>query len=126
MTEKNVAIMFPNNSVALMIGQIVMSDMANIGLFIPADSVHEQAAGTTLHDLGVASAVLGDVTVKRLRDFTDLATFEIVVFPCLDMHPRKSRYEYSNMCHNLFRYVIIFDTILTRFLIMGVVVIKVK
>ena len=83
MTAKNVAIMFPNNSVALMIGQTVTGDMANIGLFIPPESVHEQAAGTTLQDLSLASAELADVTVKRLSHFTDLAPFEIVVFPVL-------------------------------------------
>ena len=100
--SKNVAIMFPNNSVALMIGQRVTSEMANIGLFIP-DGIHEQAAGTALQDLCLASAELKDVTVKKISEFAELATFEILVFPYLDVHPRKTRYDFSNMCYNLFR-----------------------
>ena len=99
--SNNVLIMFPNNSVALMVGQIAMSDLASVGLFIP-DGVHEQAAGTTLPDLKLAGYEL-DVSVERITLFPDLAKFKIVVFPCLDVHPRKLRKEYSNMCRNLFK-----------------------
>ena len=94
--------MFPNNSVALQVGQAAMNDMASVGLFIP-DGVHEQAAGTTLEELHLAMANMEEVTVEKVVTFSDLEKFHIVVFPNLDMHPRKSRQEYSTMCKNLFR-----------------------
>ena len=93
--------MFPNNTVALIIGQLAMNDQANVGLFIP-EGFHEQAAGTVLQELHLAGAELGG-TVERLQKFPELEKYGIVVFPCLDVHPRKTRKDFSNMCRNLFR-----------------------
>ena len=71
-------------------------------MFIP-DGIHEQVAATTVEELKIASASLDDVTVEKVKAFTDLERFQLVIFPNLDMHPRKTRHEYSAMCGNLFR-----------------------
>ena len=104
--EKNhVLLMFPNNSVSVMVGQTVISELANLGYFIP-DGVHEQAASTYLDELKLASAGL-DVTVEKVTTFEAIEKFQYVVFPSLDIHPRKTRLEYSVMCRNLFKYVVL-------------------
>ena len=94
--------MFPNNSVSLMVGQTVVSDLANLGYFIP-EGIHEQAANTCYEELKIACSVMDDVKVDKIDAFPNIEPYNYVIFPSLDVHPRKSRLEFSVMCKNLFR-----------------------
>ena len=94
-------IMFPNNSTAVMMGQSLTADLGHVAYYIP-EGTHEQAAFTCYEEVKLASVNL-NVSVTRIREIKDMVKFSFIIFPCLDVNPRKSRQEFGNMCGNLFR-----------------------
>ena len=94
--------MFPNNSTSVMLGQSLVSDLCDVAFFIPEEGNHEQAAFTCYEEVKLASMAL-DVSVTKIKDIKQLVNFSYIIFPRLDVNPRKSRLEYSSMCQNLFR-----------------------
>ena len=104
--NKNCCVMFPNSSTSVMLGQSLVSDLCNVSYFIP-EGTHEQAASTCYEEVLLNSSVAsnrGGVSVKKIRDYKELINYDYIVFPNLDVNPRKTRKEYGNMCHNLFKY----------------------
>ena len=93
--------MFPNNSTSVILGQALVSDLCNVAFFIPEGGTHEQAAFTCYEEVKLASVNL-NVSVTRIREIKDMVKFSFIIFPCLDVNPRKSRHEFGNMCGNLF------------------------
>ena len=100
-TTTNVCIMFPNNSTAVILGQSTVSDLHPTAFFIPEKGSHEQAAFTCYQEILIVSKALG-VTVTKISDYKDLIGYHYIIFPNLDVNPRKPRVDFGNMCHNMF------------------------
>jgi hypothetical protein len=101
MGEKNVCVMYPNSHTSVILGQTVISELANLAYFIP-DGTHEQAAFTCYEEVKLASAGMG-VSVTKITGYEDLASYDYLIFPNLDVNQRKSRKDFATMCRNLFR-----------------------
>ena len=99
--KTSVCIMFPNNSTSVQLANNVMSDMANIAFFIP-EGVHEQAAFTAYEEVRLNSIGI-DIMVEKVNDYEAVVAYDYVIFPLLDVNPRKSRQAYGSMCRNLFK-----------------------
>ena len=96
----NIIIMFPNNSTSVLLGKSFIGEVEKLSFFIP-EGVHEQGAGTCLLDVMIAASGL-DVVVDKTDNY-NLENFNFVVFPSLDVQPKKSRVDFAAMCKNLFR-----------------------
>ena len=101
MDKYSVCIMFPNNSTSIFLGQTLISDLANVSFFIP-EGIHEQAAFTCYEEVKLSGIGL-DVSVTKITKYQDLAVFDYLVFPRIDVNPRKTRKEFITMCRNLFK-----------------------
>jgi len=99
--KTNVCVMFPNNSTSVHLGNSLLSDMANIAFFIP-EGIHEQVAFTAYEEVKLAGSDI-DVLVEKVNDFGALNAFDTIIFPLLDVDPKKSRKAFSAMCSNLFK-----------------------
>ena len=107
MSYENCCIMFPNNSTSLILGQSLVSDMCPVDFFIP-EGTHEQAAFTCYEEVKLISKPLG-VSVNKISDYKQLALYSYIIFPCINVNPRKSTREFGNMLRNLFKYNTIFS-----------------
>ena len=97
----SVCIMFPNNSTSVFLGQSVTSELSNLAYFIPEGFI-EQAAYTTVNEVKLASVGL-DCKVVKINSVDLMEEFDYVIFPSLNVNPRKSSTEFSVMCGNLFK-----------------------
>ena len=93
-------IMFPNNSISVMLGSKILGELVDLALFIP-DGIHEQASSTFLDELILTSYSL-NVSIEKLTTAGDFSTYRYVIFPSLDINPRKSMSDFGSMCANLF------------------------
>ena len=95
-------ILFPNNSTSVILGQNLVSDLADLSFFIPDGAPHQQAAFTCYDEVKIASAGL-DVKVTKIDQYSHLKDFDYLIFPCLDINPRKSSKQFVDMNGNLFQ-----------------------
>ena len=100
-STSSVCIMFPNNSTSVILGQSTVSDLHPTAFFIPGKGCHEQAAFTCYQEIMIVSKALG-VTVTKISDYKQLRGYHYIIFPNLDVNPRKPRDEFGSMCRNLF------------------------
>ena len=100
-TTTNVCIMFPNNSTSVILGQSIVADLHPTAFFIPDKGNHEQAAFTCYQEIMIASKTLG-IAVNKISEYKKLIGYHYIIFPNLDVNPRKSRQEFGTMCFNMF------------------------
>lgn len=98
----NICIMFPNNSTSVILGHFLVSDLNNVSFFIPETGPHEMASFSCIDEVRIAAAGL-DSTVDKISDYSKLDKFDYVIFPLLDLDPRRPRNFYATMLKNLFK-----------------------
>ena len=92
--------MFPNNSTSVILGQSIVSEEANLAFFIP-DGIHNEADFTSFEELKLNSISM-DVTVEKISQLKYLFKYDFIIFPYLNVSPKKSRADFATMCNNLF------------------------